>query len=56
MEIIGQPANAINDKELRSKGFQHDTSKGAPICRWIYRNIKVDIMSTDASSVGFTNQ
>ena len=56
MEIIGQHAGAINDNALRAKGFQHDTSKGAPICRWIYRNIKVDIMSTDASSVGFTNK
>jgi len=56
MEIVGRKAGAINDQALRDKGFQHDTSEGAPICRWLYRKFKVDVMSTDASTVGFTNR
>lgn len=56
MEVVGQKASAINDEALRKKGFQHDTSVGAPICRWVYRGLKVDVMSTNASSVGFTNR
>ena len=56
MEVVGRNAGAINDEALRKKGFQHDTSDGAPICRWVYRGFKVDVMSTDASAVGFTNR
>ena len=56
MEVVGRNASAINDQALRNKKFQHDTSEGAPICRWIYRGFKVDVMSTDPSAVGFTNR
>ncbi len=55
MEVIGRNAGTINDEVLREKGFQHDISDGAPICRWVYLGFKVDVMSTDSSAVGFTN-
>lgn len=55
MEIIGRNENTINEKKLRDKGFRHDTSTGAPICRWTYGEIKVDVMSSDSSALGFTN-
>jgi hypothetical protein len=44
------------EKELRAKGFANDTSQGAPICRWIYQDIKVDVMPTDENVLGFNNQ
>jgi len=44
------------EKKLRAKGFANDTSKGAPICRWIHKNIKVDVMPTDEEILGFSNQ
>ena len=44
------------EEKLRAKGFANDTSKGAPICRWIYRNMKVDVMPTDEKILGFSNQ
>jgi predicted nucleotidyltransferase len=56
MEIIGHNQNFQNDENLRKKGFKNDVSTGAPICRWIYKDLKVDIMSSDASALGFTNQ
>lgn len=55
MEVVGYHKNSINEDLLRKKGFEHDTSEGVPICRWIYRGLKVDIMSTDSSAFGFTN-
>lgn len=55
MEVVGRKAGWLNDEALRAKGFQHDTSEGAPVCRWLYHGFKVDVMSTDASAVGFTN-
>jgi predicted nucleotidyltransferase len=41
---------------LRGKGFKHDTSEGAPLCRWIYEGIKVDVMPTGLDLFGFTNE
>ena len=29
------------EQELRKLKFSHDTSKGAPIYRWIYDDVKV---------------
>ncbi|MGA2408258.1 MAG: hypothetical protein ABSF81_16115 [Bacteroidales bacterium] len=44
------------EEDLRTKGFANDTSQGAPICRWIYQDIKVDVMPTDENIFGFNNQ
>jgi len=43
------------EAELRKIGFAHDTSKDAPICRYIYKDIKVDVMPTDPEILGFSN-
>ena len=43
------------EDQLRKKGFANDMSAGAPICRWIYKNIKVDVMPTDEKILGFSN-
>jgi len=44
------------EDELRKKGFKNDTSSGAPICRWIFDGIKVDVMPANESIIGFSNQ
>ena len=44
------------EDRLRSKGFANDISSDAPICRWIYKDIKVDIMPTDEKILGFNNK
>lgn len=44
------------EENLRTKGFKNDISEGAPICRWIYNHIKVDIMPSDSSVLGFSNR
>jgi hypothetical protein len=44
------------EENLRTKGFKNDTSEGAPICRWIYKDIKVDVMPTDSNILGFSNR
>lgn len=40
---------------LEALGFQHDTSRYAPICRWIYQSVVVDVMPDDDAAYGFTN-
>lgn len=56
MKVIGRQQGWINDEVLRGKGFQNDISEDAPICRWVYRGFKVDVISLDALTVGFTNR
>lgn len=43
------------EKELRTLKFSHDISEGAPICRWIYNDVKVDIMPANSDVMGFSN-
>ena len=44
----------LSEKLLKLK-FNPDTSKGAPICRWKYLGITVDIMPVDKNILGFSN-
>jgi hypothetical protein len=44
------------EEDLRAKGFANDNSQGAPICRWIYQEIKVDVMPTEGNVLGFNNR
>jgi len=55
VELSSKTAHARLEEELRAKKFANDTSQGAPICRWIYKDILVDVMPTDSSVLGFTN-
>ena len=37
-------------------GFVRDVAPEAPICRWRYRDIEVDLMPTDPAILGFANR
>ncbi len=37
-------------------GFKRDMARDAPICRWRYRNLEVDLMPMDAAVLGFANR
>ena len=56
IEIYSRTAYAELENTLRSKGFSNDISEGAPICRWIYKNITVDVMPDDPDIIGFSNK
>ncbi len=45
----------VMETRLRKKGFGNDMSQGAPICRWKYDEIILDVMPMDESVLGFTN-
>ncbi len=55
IELSSRMEYAKLEENLRTKRFTHDTSKGAPICRWLYQGIKVDIMPSEESILGFKN-
>ena len=39
-----------------SLGFNNDMRPGAPICRWVYQNITLDLMPTVKDILGFANR
>lgn len=41
---------------LRKKGFHNDMTPNAPVCRWLYKGIIVDIMPDDEKVMQFTNK
>ena len=44
------------ESRLRDLGFQHDISDGAPLCRWKFNDILVDVMPTHDTSGHFSDQ
>ena len=56
IEIRSRLQFAKMEENLRARGFKNDTSASAPICRWIYKDIKVDVMPTDSDVLGFSNR
>jgi hypothetical protein len=43
-------------EKLRQRGFCEDTSDDAPMCRWMYHAVVVDVMPTNEAILGFSNQ
>ncbi|MFA7230599.1 MAG: hypothetical protein WC071_04965 [Victivallaceae bacterium] len=56
VEVKNKPAFHKLEEELRQKGFCHCTESGAPVCRWVYKDILVDIMPVDECILGFANR
>jgi predicted nucleotidyltransferase len=44
------------ESNLRAAGFAHDTSEGAPLCRWLIDGYRVDIMPMEASPLGMNTR
>lgn len=44
------------EAEFARLGFVRDMAPEAPICRWRYRDIEVDLMPTDSAILGFANR
>ncbi len=44
------------EAEFARLGFRRDMDADAPICRWTYRGIHVDLMPTDSRVLGFANR
>jgi predicted nucleotidyltransferase len=44
------------EKKIRALGFRNSIEQGAPVCRWIYSGVTVDIMPADPKIIGFSNK
>ena len=43
-------------EHLRALGLTEDTTTGAPLCRWRYEDLIVDVMPIDEKVLGFSNR
>jgi predicted nucleotidyltransferase len=43
-------------QQLLDLGFCEDTDQDAPLCRWVVDDVKVDVMPTESSVLGFSNR
>jgi hypothetical protein len=41
-------------ERLRGLGLREDVSEGAPLCRWRYKDLTIDVMPTDDRVLGFS--
>jgi predicted nucleotidyltransferase len=44
------------EKKLHKQGFANDTRSDAPICRWVYQEVTLDLMPSMDGIVGPTNR
>lgn len=56
IELVGYTAFADLERRLRTLGFANSLDPRAPICRWTYRGLEVDVMPTDPTILGFSNR
>lgn len=60
VDIVAQ-AQTIHDyhaieARVRAQGFSNDMRPQAPICRWVYKNVTLDLMPTVKEILGFANR
>jgi hypothetical protein len=56
IEVASRIAYMELGNELTSRGFRPDQSEGAPICRWVFEDLLLDLMPSDATLLGFGNR
>ncbi len=45
-----------SERKLESLGFRHDTREDAPICRWVYDGITVDVLPVREEVLGWRSR
>lgn len=55
IEAVSYTQHQMFADKLRGVGFRDDTSKNAPLCRWVKNDIILDVMPLDEDTLGFTN-
>ena len=55
-EITSYADYATFSERLHAVGFREDASPGAPLCRWLIDEMKLDVMPLEERMVGFTNR
>ncbi len=56
VEVVSRIEYHRIEERLRALGFQHPMQGGAPICRWRYQDVLVDVMPIQGKILGFSNR
>ncbi|AFZ47768.1 hypothetical protein Cyast_1812 [Cyanobacterium stanieri PCC 7202] len=56
MEVFSRVEYYALAQKLREIGLEEYVTKDAPLCRWKYDNLVIDIMPCDSNILGFTNR
>ena len=60
VDVLAQVASVQQyhalEAAVQSRGFSHDLSDDAPICRWVCDGVKLDLMPSEPGILGFHNQ
>jgi hypothetical protein len=56
VDVTSYAKYAALSKRLRELGLAEDTREGAPLCRWRYNDLIVDVMPIDQGVLGFSNR
>jgi len=60
VDIVAQALTAhayhAVEARVRAQGFNNDMRPGAPICRWAYGSVTLDVMPTVKDILGFANR
>lgn len=44
------------EKQVRARGFSNDMRPDAPVCRWVFKRVTLDLMPTVKDILGFANR
>jgi predicted nucleotidyltransferase len=56
VEVTARNAFHRLEERLRARGFRHPSDPKAPICRWEFKGIRVDVMPIEGAVLGFSNR
>lgn len=56
VEVVSRIDYHKIEERLRALGFQHPMEEKAPICRWRYQDVLVDVMPIEGKILGFSNR
>jgi hypothetical protein len=56
VEVTTYAAWARMCERLRALGFREDRREGAPVCRWLFQDLVMDVMPALERVLGFTNR
>lgn len=56
VDVTSYAKYAALSERLRELGLTEDTTEDAPLCRWRYRDLIVDVMPIDEEVLGFSNR
>lgn len=56
VEVASQQDFHRMEKQMRARGFSNDQSPEAPVCRWRFEEVIIDLMPSDPGILGFSNR